>query len=113
MPGKKTILEILKLLRPALRLGDIVSADSELEYQMEKRMHPPVKPRQEGKLKLAGRAISLYLTTGSKNYDLTYGLSKIYEFLCRGWKVELHLRPKVGNGAWKSVDWALQNCISL
>ena len=103
----------MELLRPALRLGHIVSVDSELEYRIEKRMPPPVKPRQEGKLKLARHAKSLYLTTGCKDYDWTYRLDKIHEFLSRGWKVQLHLRPKVGNDVWKSVDWALQSCISL
>ena len=111
--GEKTMSEALELLRPALHLRQIVLADKRSVYRIEKLKPPPVKPNPEGKPKRAGEAKSLYLTTACGERDLKHKLSKAYEFLCRGWKVELHLRPRGGVDSWKSVDWALLNCIHL
>jgi len=71
-------------------------------------------PSQKGLVgfKRAGTGKELHVTTTSSDGTWRHTVSKAYEFLSKGWRVEFHVRP-ISKNKGNTIDWALRNALHM
>ena len=103
------IANVVKQVQPFSYLEKVPS-ESLLYKVSQLKKYPPSKKRDA--FKRSGQGRELCLTTTCSTDDLRHKLSKAYEFLSKGWRVEFHLRPKSNNREY-TIDWAMNNAVHL
>lgn len=104
-----SIADLVSHLEPFSYLEKLPS-EKPLYRIIELLKFPPRKKPAE--FKRAGSGKELHITTTCPPGALKHRVSKAYEFLSKGWRVEFHVRPLKGNKG-RTVDWALQNALHL
>lgn len=81
-------------------------------YRIVQLMKFSASRKGPGKFKRVGTGKELHITTTSLASTCKHTVSKAYEFLSKGWRVEFHVRSKTDNKA-HSIDWALRYALHM
>ncbi len=105
----KTIARLVEHLGPLSYLEKVPSENHLYTIVPLKTFRPSKKQDQ---FKRAGNGKELYITTSSDLLSIKHNVSKAYDFLSKGYRVEFHVRPRSNNRV-QTIDWALQNALHL
>ncbi|KAL9640456.1 MAG: hypothetical protein Q9164_000275 [Protoblastenia rupestris] len=109
--GTKTLRESWEFIQPLNHLQQVEAG----VYQITPLKRPVMTAmfgRERKSFTRLGRSKAWHLTTTATPVFVAHVLSKAYEFLLRGARIEMHLKQKVNDND-HTVDWALCNAMHL